>query len=284
MQVNRQVYVDEKIAAAKKDGFLSYRSGELPTWCPGCGYFGILHALVKTCNQLGLKKEEICVVSGIGCSGRFPFFMEAYGFHTLHGRSVPVAGGVKLARKELTVFAVGGDGDIMGIGGGHLPHIARKNIDLTLLLFDNSIYGLTKGQSSPTTPVEQATGSHPYGNPDAPLRPVSMALSYGASFVARAFVGDVPTMEKIFTAAINHKGLSFVHLVSPCVTFDKTNITWDRMRNHFTPISETHATGNRAEAVRLAEDPIPYQGLFYQDKKRPTYHDLQDRIREKMKT
>lgn len=266
-------YLDEKIIDVKKQGFLDYRTSELPTWCPGCGYFGIMHALVQTCNELRLKKESICIVSGIGCAGRYPIFNDAYGFHTLHGRAVPVASGVKLANEALTVFAVGGDGDIMGIGGGHLPHIARKNIDITLFLFDNSIYGLTKGQSSSTTPKGQRTNSHPQGNPDAPLSPVGLALAYGASYVARGFAGDVEGMRTIFKQAITHKGFSFLHLVSPCVTFDKTNITWKRLQDNFIPVPPTHSPDSVESAMRLATDPRLIVGTFFQDTSRLSYQD-----------
>ncbi len=145
-------YLDEKLATVKDIDFLQYRSGDLPTWCPGCGYFGIVDAFYKACRELEFKHEDIVAVSGIGCSGRTPIFINSYGFHTLHGRSIPVASGLKLAREDLNVFAVAGDGDALGIGGGHLPHVARKNINITFLLFDNSIYGLTKGQSSSPPP------------------------------------------------------------------------------------------------------------------------------------
>ncbi|MBU0995081.1 MAG: 2-oxoacid:ferredoxin oxidoreductase subunit beta [Proteobacteria bacterium] len=265
-------YIDEKLADIKKDGFLNYRSKELPTWCPGCGYFGITQAIAKACNALSLPNENICVVSGIGCAGRYPIFMKAYGFHTLHGRSVPIASGIKLANEDLTVFAVGGDGDMLGIGGGHLPHIARKNIDITLFLFDNMIYGLTKGQSSATTPLGQKTNSHTKGNPDSPLKPISLALAYDASFVARGFAGDLDGMQDIFMKAIRHKGFSFVHLITPCVTFDKVN-TWDVMRNGYHPIHESHDVTDRIAAMRLAEDQRFFLGVFYQDEKRPSYQE-----------
>lgn len=270
-------YIDDKLAEIRKEGFLKYRSKELPTWCPGCGYFGITHALVKACHALSLPNENICVVSGIGCAGRYPIFMSAYGFHTLHGRAVPIASGVKLANEALTVFAVGGDGDILGIGGGHLPHIARKNVDITLFLFDNMIYGLTKGQSSATTPLGQKTNSHIRGNPDAPLNPIALALSHEASFVARGFAGDVDGMEKTFVRAIQHKGFSFVHLITPCVTFDKVN-TWDAMRNGYHPIHDSHDTGDWMAAMRLAGDPRNYLGIFYEDKERPAYQEYLRRL------
>lgn len=274
-------YLEEQLETVKAEGFLQYRTRELPTWCPGCGYFGITHAIVQACNELGLKNEEICVASGIGCAGRYPIFMNIYGFHTIHGRSIPVASGIKLAREELTVFAVGGDGDILGIGAGHLPHISRKNIDITLFLFDNAIYGLTKGQTSATTPLSQQTSSHPAGNPDSPLKPVSLALSYGASFVARGFAGDVKGMVEIFKKGITHKGFSFIHLLSPCVTFDKVNITWQRMRKYFEQIPESHDPGNHLDALRLAEDPRLYLGIFYQDKERLSYGDHLKQLRER---
>jgi 2-oxoglutarate ferredoxin oxidoreductase subunit beta len=273
MEVLKYSYLDEKIDEVKEQGFLDYRTSELPTWCPGCGYFGITHAMVQACDALSLKNEDICVASGIGCAGRFPIFMKAYGFHTVHGRSIPVASGIKLAREDLTVFAVGGDGDILGIGGGHLPHIARKNIDITLFLFDNSIYGLTKGQTSPTTPLSQITNSHSQGNPDTPLRPVSLALAQGASFVARCYAGDVDGMRDIFTQAISHKGFSFLHIVSPCVTFDKVNITWKRLRKEFLEIPSVHDPSDHRAAIQMAEDPRPIFGLFYRDPSRPSYQE-----------
>jgi len=266
------MYLDEKLAKVRQEGFLDYRTSELPTWCPGCGYFGITHAIEKTCSELGLQNENICIVSGIGCAGRFPIFMNAYGFHTLHGRSVPIASGVKLANQELNVFAVGGDGDMLGIGGGHLPHIARKNIDITLFLFDNYIYGLTKGQTSSTTRLGQTTNSHVYGNPDTPLKPVSLALAYGASFVARGFAGDIEGMCEIFTKAISHRGFSFIHLITPCVTFDKVN-TWDKLRDRFHLIHDSHDITNHESAVRLAEDSRHYKGVFFQDSGRLSYTD-----------
>lgn len=266
-------YIDEMLDGAKEKDFLKYRTGELPTWCPGCGYFGITHSIVQACNELGLKNEEISVASGIGCAGRFPVFMDVYGFHTLHGRSVPVASGMKLAREELTVFAVAGDGDIMGIGGGHLPHIARKNIDITLFLFDNSIYGLTKGQSSSTTPFEQKTNSHPTGNPDQPLKPVSLALSYGSTFVARAFAGNVDEMTDIFKKGISHKGFSFIQILTPCLTFDKVNYTWDNLKNNVEKIHSEFDHTNHTEAMRLAENPRLYTGVFYQREDVPSYQE-----------
>ena len=275
-------YLDDQIRTVKENGFLRYRTGELPTWCPGCGYFGITDAILKACLELNLKNEEICAVSGIGCAGRFPVFMNVYGFHTLHGRSVPVASGVKLAREDLTVFAVAGDGDALGIGGGHLPHIARRNIDITLFLFDNSIYGLTKGQSSSTTPYGQQTTSHTGGNPDSPLNPIKLALAYGASFVARGFAGDPEGMKQIIKEAITHKGFSFLHLTSPCVTFDKTNFTWNNLKENHSYIDYSlHDVRDMESAMRIAEHEHFKLGIFYKDSDRLSYHDNLRKIAEK---
>lgn len=273
MERKEYVYIDDKLDEVGGRGFLNYRSHELPTWCPGCGFFGITQAMYESAGELGVNNENLCVVSGIGCAGRIPIFFDAYGFHTIHGRSLPVAAGIKMARNELTVFAVGGDGDILGIGSGHLPHIARRNVDVTLFLFDNAIYGLTKGQSSPTTPLGQSTNSHNRGNPDAPLNAVSLALAYGATFVARGFAGEVKEMKAIMKAAIQHKGFSFLHLLSPCVTFDKENITWKNFRNNLVGLPPNHDASNHAEALRLAEDPRPLIGVFYQNTNRPPYHE-----------
>lgn len=267
-------YLDKQLEDVKKQGFMKFRTGELPTWCPGCGYFGITDAILKACTELDLKNENICTVSGIGCAGRYPIFMNVYGFHTLHGRSIPVASGIKLAREDLTVFAVAGDGDALGIGGGHLPHISRKNIDITFFLFDNAIYGLTKGQSSATTPFRQETSSHSTGNPDVPLDPVNLFLTYGASFVSRGYAGDTKGLKEIMKKAIMHKGFSFIHIVSPCVTFDKVNLTWKNLKGSFSYIDEKiHDPSDISSALRLANSDSRLLGVFYHDRERPSYHD-----------
>ncbi len=273
METIRSEYLDEQLEDVRRKEFLNYRSEDLPTWCPGCGYFGIMDAFYKACRELELKHENICSVSGIGCSGRTPIFINSYGFHTLHGRSVPVACGVKLAREDLTVIAFGGDGDTLGIGGGHLPHVARKNINLTFLLFDNSIYGLTKGQSSATTPYSMQTSSHPAGNPDSPLNPMKLVLAYGASFAARGFAGDPQGLKEIIKDAINHKGFSFIHIITPCVTFDKENLTWNNLKGKFEYLDSIHDTSNLEAAMRVAEYERFRLGIFYQDKNRLCYQD-----------
>jgi 2-oxoglutarate ferredoxin oxidoreductase subunit beta len=274
METIKSEYLDEKLAAVKDVDFLQYRSKDLPTWCPGCGYFGIVDALYRACKELCLKHENIVTVSGIGCSGRTPIFINSYGFHTLHGRSIPVASGLKLAREDLTVFAVAGDGDALGIGGGHLPHVARKNIDITFLLFDNSIYGLTKGQSSSTTPYEMKTNSHPKGNPDTPLNPIKLALAYGASFVARGYAGNPQGLKDIIKQAIVHKGFSFIQILTPCVTFDKENKTWKNLKENVYDLNLREEEQTMEKAFRMAENEPNGIGIFFQDKQRPHYQEI----------
>ncbi len=266
-------YLDEKLDQVRTADFLKYRSGDMPTWCPGCGYFGIMDAFYKACREMDIGHENICTVSGIGCSGRTPIFVNSYGFHTLHGRSIPVASGLKLAREDLTVFAVAGDGDALGIGGGHLPHVARKNIDITFILFDNSIYGLTKGQSSSTTPYEMKTNSHPVGNPDMPLNPVKLALAYGASFVARGYAGDPEGTKEIIKQGTVHKGFSFIQILTPCVTFDKNNLTWSNLKDNVYDLKLDTEEKNMEAAMRAAENEPFGLGIFFQDKDRLSYQD-----------
>ncbi len=273
MEQIKSAYLDEQLEQVRGKDFLKYRSGDMPTWCPGCGYFGIMDAFYKACREMELKHENVCTVSGIGCSGRTPIFVNGYGFHTLHGRSIPVASGLKLAREDLTVFAVAGDGDALGIGGGHLPHVARKNIDITFILFDNSIYGLTKGQSSATTPFEQKTNSHPVGNPDNPLDPIRLALVYGASFVARGFAGDPEGMKDIFIKGTQHRGFSFIQILTPCVTFDKTNKTWKNLKDNVHPVDQYAEPNNMEAALRACDNSPNGLGIFYWDKDRPSYQD-----------
>lgn len=274
MEDNKTAYLDEKLETVKKTDFLKYRSSDLPTWCPGCGYFGIIDAWYKACRELEINHEDIVTVSGIGCSGRTPIFMNSYGFHTLHGRSIPVASGLKLAREDLIVFAVAGDGDALGIGGGHLPHVARKNIDMTFLLFDNSIYGLTKGQSSSTTPFEKKTNSHPVGNPDTPLNPVQLALAYGAAFVARGYAGDPQGLKKTIIEGILHKGFSFIQILTPCVTFDKDYRTWKNLKKNVYDLNLRIQKQTVETAMRIAQSEPNGTGIFYQDKERPHYQEV----------
>jgi 2-oxoglutarate ferredoxin oxidoreductase subunit beta len=241
----------------------SIRSPNLPTWCPGCGYFGIHQGLNNAIQRLALPHHRVVIVSGIGCAGRYPFFTHTYGLHTVHGRTLPVATGVKLANPDLTVFAVGGDGDGLGIGGGHLPHIVRRNIDVNYLLFDNSIYGLTKGQPSPSSPVGFKTKVSPQGTNDLPLNATLMALSYGATFVARLFAGEPESITRALIEGIKHKGFSFFHLYTSCVTFDKEFKTWKNLKQWVHPIPNTHDPSNLKQAINEALDDQFSLGILY---------------------
>jgi 2-oxoglutarate ferredoxin oxidoreductase subunit beta len=189
-----------------------------------------------------------------------------------------VACGLKLAREDLTVFAVAGDGDALGIGGGHLPHVARKNINITFLLFDNSIYGLTKGQSSSTTPFEMKTNSHPVGNPDTPLNPIKLALAYGSSFVARGYAGDPQGLKEIIKKGTRHQGFSFIQILTPCVTFDKSNRTWKNLKENVYNLDIRIEEKNMEAALRASEEEPFGLGIFFQDADRPHYQDVLRRL------
>ncbi len=202
-----------------------------PDWCPGCGDFGVLAAVQKALVELQIPNHQIVTVSGIGCSSNFPGFIETYGMHTLHGRSLPVATGLKMANHELTVLVTGGDGDGLGIGGNHLTHTMRRNVDLTYIIMDNQIYGLTTGQTSPTSRLGMKTKSTPHGNIEGPINPITMALAAGATFVARGFSGEQKHLTELIRQAIQHKGFSFLDVFSPCVTYNKDNtFQWFRPR------------------------------------------------------
>ncbi|GIW72121.1 MAG: 2-oxoglutarate ferredoxin oxidoreductase subunit beta [Planctomycetota bacterium] len=197
---------------SKKD----FASDQEVRWCPGCGDYAILSAVQRVLPELGIPREKIVFISGIGCSSRFPYYMNTYGFHTIHGRAPAIATGLKLANPELTVFVVTGDGDGLSIGGNHLMHVLRRNVDLTILLFNNRIYGLTKGQYSPTSEQGKVTKSTPYGSIDRPLDPVRVALGAGASFVARTIDRNLPHLQETLRRAVAHRGTSFVEIYQNC--------------------------------------------------------------------
>jgi 2-oxoglutarate ferredoxin oxidoreductase subunit beta len=194
-----------------------------PDWCVGCGDFGVLNALQRALFELELKPHEILAVSGIGCSSNLPGYLNAYGMHTLHGRSLPFATGAKLGNHELTVIATGGDGDGYGIGGNHLMHTARRNLNLTYLVMNNQIYGLTTGQVSPTSRPDMKTKSTPFGNLEYPINPITSAIMNGATYVARGYSADPKHLVGLMKGAIQHQGFALVDIFSPCVTFNHDN-------------------------------------------------------------
>jgi 2-oxoglutarate ferredoxin oxidoreductase subunit beta len=245
-----------------------YKSTVKPVWCPGCGDYGVLSAFYKALADLGIPPEQAVIASGIGCSGRFPAFVEAYGFHGVHGRALPLATGIKMANPSLYVCAVGGDGDAFSIGGGHVPHAARRNVDITYIVMDNEIYGLTKGQPSPTSPLGMEKKASPYGTIDAPLNPILMALAYNASFVARAFSSRPKEVTELMKMALLHKGFAFLQVISPCVTF---NDTYEHFKQIAAPLPADHDPSDRSKAMTLAlDDEKLYLGVFYRVE-RPSY-------------
>jgi 2-oxoglutarate ferredoxin oxidoreductase subunit beta len=271
----------EGFQQAKKTNAQKWRDN-LPTWCPGCGHFTALHGLYEAVEKLQIPPQNFVVVSGIGCSGRFPFFIKGFGVHALHGRAVPLATGVKIANPELEVVIVGGDGDGLGIGGGHFPHAARHNFNMTYLFLDNSIYGLTKGQISPTSPLGMKSATSPYGNIAQPLNPTSLAIMYGATFVARVFSKDKTAVTEIVTRAIQHSGFSFVHVLSPCIQFNNL-VTYESWADVVKLLPSIRSLEDKTEAVTWAESDKPiYVGLFY-NKNIPTFDDRVKEIKNKLK-
>lgn len=197
-----------------------YASSAEIRWCPGCGDFAIITKLKQTFAKLGVDRSKTVFVSGIGCSSRFPYYMSTYGFHSIHGRAPTVATGLKLARPDLDVWIVTGDGDALSIGGNHFIHLMRKNVNVKVLLFNNRIYGLTKGQYSPTSEQGKRTKSSPMGSPEQPIRPISVALGAEATFAARAIDTDLKQMEYVMERAAKHQGTAFVEIYQNCVIFN----------------------------------------------------------------
>jgi 2-oxoglutarate ferredoxin oxidoreductase subunit beta len=256
-----------------------YTSGIKPIWCPGCGDFGVQAALLKAFTALGLDRSKIVIVSGIGCSSSMPHPFSTYGIHSLHGRLIPVATGAKLANHELTVIGTGGDGDGYGIGGGHLVHAARRNINITYVIMNNETYGLTTGQTSPTALMGHKTKSTPFGSIESPINPMALAISSGATYVARGFSGDPMQLAELVKNGISHKGFSLIDVFSPCVTFNHDN-TYDWFRSRVYKLeSENHDPSNLEKALGKAfeDSTTDYKriptGLFYKVD-RPTYEDL----------
>ncbi|MBI3330951.1 MAG: 2-oxoacid:ferredoxin oxidoreductase subunit beta [Candidatus Omnitrophica bacterium] len=247
-----------------------YKTEEHPIWCPGCGDFGVLASLYHALAGLSINPKDLVVVSGIGCSGRTPGFIKSYGFHSVHGRVLPVALGVKVANPALEVIGVGGDGDGFAIGGGHIPHAARRNPDLTYIVMDNSTYGLTKGQYSPTSPTGFQAGSTPYGNIEQPLNPIAMLIAYGASFVGQGYSGKPKELADLITRAMQHKGFAFLNVISPCITFYNT---YKVIPPRLAEVPKDHDVTNRAKAFALAlETDRLALGVFYQAP-RPTFEE-----------
>ncbi|MFN3076447.1 MAG: 2-oxoacid:ferredoxin oxidoreductase subunit beta [Alphaproteobacteria bacterium] len=241
-----------------------YKSNITPVWCPGCGHYGVLSSVLRAFADMDLPTERVALMSGIGCSSRLPAYTKAYGFHGIHGRVLPLATGLKLARPDLTVVAVGGDGDGFSIGGNHFIHSCRRNVDITYVVMDNAVYGMTKGQASPTTDADwEHSKLTPHGTGIAPFRPLEIALSAGATYIARGFSGDPIAVTKLIVDGILHPGFSFVEILSPCVTYRPEQ----REYKHQVHPGFGEPTSDRREAFRklMLDDQFTTGVLFQND-------------------
>jgi len=244
----------------------SYKSEVKPVWCPGCGDYSVLSAVTKALAKLELPPEQVAVVSGIGCSSRIPAYTRCYGFHGVHGRALAAATGLKVARPDLTVIAAGGDGDGYSIGGNHFLHACRRNVDMTYIVMDNRVYGMTKGQPSPTTEPDWDSKLSPHGTGLREFHPLVIALASGANFIARAFSGDPNGCADLIVQAIRTPGFSFVEVLSPCVTFRPEQRDWKTMAH---PASVAPTDDPARAARRLMTDDGFNIGILYAGSRTP---------------
>lgn len=253
-----------------------------PTWCPGCGDYGLLRGLQTALAKLDVDPSRVVIVSGIGCSSNLPHFIKAYGYHSLHGRALPTAQGIKMVNPDLIVIAAGGDGDGYGIGVGHFVHACRRNLDITYIVMNNQIYGLTTGQTSPTSDFGSKTKSSPDGNYEFGLNPILVAIASGATFVARTFSGEPEHMSEIIAKAIQHKGFALVDDISPCVTYNKKN-TYQWFKERIYKLEDVgHNPYDITQAIQRAsewEDKIPI-GIFYINPDKPSHDQIDPVIRD----
>lgn len=238
-----------------------FKSAIKPVWCPGCGDFAVLNAITKALAFLELSRQDVAFITGIGCSSRIAAYTSVYGFHGVHGRALALAGGLKAARPELTVLVAGGDGDGLSIGGNHFIHACRRNMNLTYIIMDNEVYGMTKGQASPTTAPDWAKSKlTPQGSGIRPFQPAGLALTAGASFIARGFTGDPNGLAKILVDAIRHPGFSFIQAMSPCPTFRPEQMEWKR---HVRPFGEETTDDPMLAAQRIQADDGMSTGIIF---------------------
>jgi 2-oxoglutarate ferredoxin oxidoreductase subunit beta len=238
--------------------------GQIPAWCPGCGNFGILRSFKDAVVELGLEPHQFMVVSGIGQAGKFPHYLKCNTFNGLHGRTLPVATGIRLVNHEMPVFAVAGDGDCYGEGGNHLMHAIRRNVNVKLLVHDNQVYGLTKGQASPTTAEGTVTKNAPFGVFSEQMNPMALAVALDCSFVARSFAGDPEHLKAIIKEAFNHRGFCLIDILQPCVSFNKIN-TFEWYKQRVYHLGPEHDPTDRLKAFERAlewGDRIPLGIIF----------------------
>lgn len=262
--------------------FKDFRNSVKPNWCPGCGDFSVQAAIQRAAANVGLEPENLAVISGIGCSGRISGYINAYGVHGVHGRALPIAQGVKMANRELTVIASGGDGDGFAIGMSHTIHAIRRNMNITYIVMDNHIYGLTKGQTSPRSEEGFVTKSTPKGSIERPMHALELAIAAGATFVAQTLSSDLKGMTDLIEQGIKHEGFSLINVFSPCVTFNKVN-TYDWFKEHVKNLSdvEGYDAHDRIAAMRvLMETEGLVNGLIYHNTDRKPYEALVPGFRE----
>jgi len=254
--------------------FTDFKSDKQPTWCPGCGDFGTMNGMMKALAETGNHPDDTFVVAGIGCSGKIGTYMHSYALHGVHGRALPVGMGVKMARPDVEVMVAGGDGDGFSIGAGHFIHAVRRNVDVTYVVMDNRIYGLTKGQFSPTSREDFETATSPDGPQMPPVNPLALALSAGGTFIAQSFASDAQRHTEIVKAAIEHPGFGFVNVFSPCVTFNDVD-TYDYFRDAIVDADDLdHDPTDYDAAKDLIMDPAKeYQGVLYRDPDSVTYEE-----------
>jgi 2-oxoglutarate ferredoxin oxidoreductase subunit beta len=255
-----------------------YKSDLKPIWCPGCGDYGVVQSIYRALAAVGRPSHEIAFISGIGCSSRIPGYTTTYGFNSVHGRALPIAQGIKVARPDLLVLAAGGDGDGFSIGGGHVPHAVRRNIDLTYIVMDNQIYGLTKGQLSPTSPRGLKTVTSSMGSLENPVNPLLYMLSYGTSFVAQGTPANLPGLTEVIEEAIRYPGFAFVNVLSPCVTYGEADQQIKVHKAAMKPLKdEGHDPEDLIDALRLAQSygTEVHTGVFYRNPDPPPTFDSQ---------
>jgi 2-oxoglutarate ferredoxin oxidoreductase subunit beta len=246
--------------------FVDFKSDKQPTWCPGCGDFGTMNGMMKALAETGNDPDNTFIVAGIGCSGKIGTYMHSYALHGVHGRALPVGIGVKMANPELEVMVAGGDGDGYSIGAGHFVHAVRRNVDMSYVVMDNRIYGLTKGQASPTSREDFETSTSPGGTNMPPVNPLALALAAGATFIAQSFSSDSKRHAEIVQEAVEHDGFGFVNVYSPCVTFNDVD-TYDYFRDSLVDLKEEGHDRNDLEAAKKAilSGDKEYQGVIYQN-------------------
>jgi 2-oxoglutarate ferredoxin oxidoreductase subunit beta len=252
--------------------FTDFKSDKQPTWCPGCGDFGTMNGMMKALAETGNRPDDTFIVAGIGCSGKIGTYMHSYALHGVHGRALPVGIGVKLANPDLAVMVAGGDGDGYSIGAGHFIHAVRRNVDMSYVVMDNRIYGLTKGQASPTSREDFETATSPEGTHVSPVNPLALALAAGATFIAQTFSSDSKRHTEVVKQAIEHDGFGLVNVYSPCVTFNDVD-TYDYFRDAIVDVDETdHDPGNRDDARDLVtEGSTEYVGVLYRNEESVPY-------------